>query len=69
MAVNEGDIDSAVIIVSGPDEQVIVRKDDLLHCLQVAVWRAGLLEQRSLLRLKEALGIGEDESVPKPDVR
>jgi hypothetical protein len=48
---------------------VIIRRDDLLHCLQVAVWRAGLLGQPTLLRLKEALGIGVDESVPKPGPR
>lgn len=51
------------------DDEVTVHKDDLLHCLQVAVWRAGLLQQGPLHRIKEALGIGEDDSVPKPGVR
>ena len=45
---------------------VAVGRDDLLHCLQVAVWRAGLIRRGPLRRLKGALRIGEDESVPKP---
>lgn len=55
--------------MSPAGEEVTVRKDDLLHCLQVAYWRAGLLRPEEGMRLKEALGIGEDESVPKPGVR
>lgn len=38
---------------------VAVRRDDLLRCLQIATWRAGLLETSEEQRLKDALGIDE----------
>jgi hypothetical protein len=34
--------------------------------MQVAVWRAGLLDAEVLDRLKSALGLGKLDSVPKP---
>lgn len=64
-------LDEACPHVSGcrMDEQALVSKPDLLHCLQVAVWRGGLLEEGALRRLKAELGIGENEPVPKPSWR
>jgi len=51
------------IVESGPDREVVVRAADLLHCMQVAIWRAGLLDGRVTARLREGLAVDE---IPKP---
>jgi len=60
------EIGTVTVNLSGPDEEVVVRKADLLECVQVAVWRAGLLDGGTLDRLKSALELGKLDSVPKP---
>ena len=42
---------------------VTVRADDLMHCMQVAVWRAGMLRPEVAERLLAALRVAD---VPKP---
>ena len=62
----EHDDGSTISTVPVSSDEVVVRRGDLLQCLQVAYWRAGLIDPQAGIRLKEALGIGEAELVPKP---
>jgi hypothetical protein len=58
---DSGDVEYESIALRS--DQVVVARDDLLHCLQVAVWRAGLLDGVVSGRLMRALGIPR---VPRP---
>lgn len=44
------EIGTVPVTLSGPDAEIVIRRDDALHCLQVAVWRAGLLDVGALAR-------------------